>query len=107
MADASELTVTYRVHHTLFGSSVSSAAEDADTAAWQADLEDRLDGVGDEAWIGAASYGTRRGGAGMHVVARRANVVVEVRYASRDDQERVRTLVTGTARAALAAVDVG
>jgi hypothetical protein len=107
VADTSELTVTYRVHHTLFGSSVAAAAEDADDAAWRSDVEDRLDGVGDEAWIGAASYGTRRGGAGMHVVARRANVVVEVRYASRDDPEKVRTLVTGTARAALAAVRLG
>jgi hypothetical protein len=106
-AGTSELTVTYRVHHTLFGSSVAAAAEDADDAAWQADIEDRLPGVGDEAWIGAAAYGNRRGGAGMHVVARRANVVVEVRYASRDDPGKVRTLVTETAKAALAAVHLG
>jgi hypothetical protein len=106
VAGASQLTVTYRVHHTFFGSSVGAAAEDADNAAWQADSEERLAGVGDEAWIGAAAYGSRRGGAGMHVVARRANVVVEVRYASRDDPAKVRTLVTGTARRAVDRVQI-
>ncbi len=106
VAGSSELTVTYRVHHKFFGSSTGAAAEDADTAAWQADAEERLDGIGDEAWIGTAAYGSRLGGAGQHLVARRANVVVEVRYASRDDRGKVRTLVTETARAALARVPI-
>lgn len=106
VAGASELTVTYRAHHKFFGSSVGAAAQDADTAAWKADTEERLDGVRDEAWIGTAVYGSRLGGAGQHVVARRANVVVEVRYTSRDDRNKVRTLVTETAKAALAAVPI-
>lgn len=106
VAGTSDLTVTYRVHHTYFGSSVTAAADDASDAAFQAGVKERLGGVGDEARIGAAAYGNRRGGAGMHVVARRANVVVEVRYASRDDAERVRTLVTETAKRALARVEV-
>jgi hypothetical protein len=105
-AGTSELTVTYRLHHRFFGSSVAAAAEDADDAAFQAGVKDRLAGVGDWARIGAAAYGNRRGGAGMHVVARRANVVVEVRYASRDDPEKVKTLVTETAKRALARVTV-
>jgi hypothetical protein len=101
VAGSSELTVTYRVHHSFFGSSVNAAAEDADDAAWQAGSDEKLPGIGDEAWIGEAAYGNRRGGAGRHVVARRANVVVEVRYASRDDPAKVRNLVTGTAGRAL------
>jgi hypothetical protein len=37
---------------------------------------------------------------------RKANVVVEVRYASRDDTAKVRTLVTETARKALSQVAI-
>jgi hypothetical protein len=105
-AGTSELTVTYRLHHRFFGSSAAEAAEDADDAKFQADADEKLPGIGDEAWIGTAAYGNRRGGAGLHVVARKANVVVEVRYASRDDTAKVRTLVTETARKALSQVAI-
>jgi len=103
------LTVILERRHA-YGKSGSAAAAARldDIADMVADATDRIPGLGDEAVMAANPPGTTtladRGV--VHLVARRANVVLVILYGAEKEPGVAQDAVLGAARAALAGLDI-
>jgi hypothetical protein len=99
------MTVRYRVAIAVLGSSRAAAVKLAD-GAMSADGTQPVPGLGDAARISATRPDAGPGVPGVaHLVARRANVVLEINYQGVDDPD-LSGLIVRVARQAIAALDV-